>query len=78
LKVSRPLLQTGFAQLQTVLQSVLSTRIVLHTAAVLRQEIFDSQPTFGQNRRTTTSGMRFAEVTSELLPEDAELEETGR
>jgi hypothetical protein len=60
-------------RLQTVLQSVLSTRIVLHTASVLRQEIVDSRATFGQNRRSTS--MRFAEATIELVPEDAEIQE---
>lgn len=61
-------------RLQTVLQSVLSTRVVLHTASVLRQEIVDSRATFGQNRCSTR--MRFAEATIELVAGDAEIEET--
>jgi hypothetical protein len=56
-------------RLQTVLHSILSTRVVLHTATVLKQEIVDSRATgiLAQNQRST--GMRFAEVTIERVPE---------
>ena len=61
-------------RLQTALHSILSTRIVLHTATVLRQDIVDSRATFGQNRQP--GSIRFAEDTMELVPEDVELQET--
>ena len=51
-----------------VLHSILSTRVVLHTATVLRQDIVDSRATVARNRRL--SEMRFAEITIELVPED--------
>jgi hypothetical protein len=59
-----------------VLHSILSTRVVLHTATVLRQEIIDSRATVAQNRRLSV--VRFAEVTTELGPEDIEDQETPR
>ena len=61
-------------RLQTVLHSVLSTRVVLQTASVLRQEIVDSRATVGRSRWSTR--MRFAEATIDLVPEDAEIQET--
>jgi len=45
LSTSRPHLSLKVGQLQTVLHSVLSTRVVLHTATVLRQDIIDSRAT---------------------------------
>ena len=59
-----------------VLHSILSTRVVLHTATVLKQEIVDSRATVARNRRR--SSMRFAEVTIELVPEDVGPHETRR
>jgi len=75
-KVSRPNLQLGLAQLQTVFHSILSTRVVLHTATVLRKDIVDSRATVPQNRGTNS--MRLAEVTIELVPEYVEDQETLR
>lgn len=63
-------------RLQTVLHSILSTRVVLHTATVLRKDIVESEATVAQNRGSNS--MRFAEVTIELVPEDAEDQETRR
>ncbi len=63
-------------RLQTALHSVLSTRVMLHTATVLRQDLIDSQATVTQNQ--CSNGIRFAEVTMELVSEDVELEETQR
>ena len=59
-----------------MLHSILSTRVVLHTATVLRQDIVDSRATFVWNR--WPSSIRFAEATMELVPEDVELQETQR
>jgi len=59
-----------------VLHSILSTRVVLHTATVLKQEIVDSRATVARNRRS--SSMRFAEVTIELVSEDVGPYETRR
>lgn len=59
-----------------VLHSILSTRIVLHTATVLRQDIVDSRATVAQHQRLTRIG--FAENIVELVPEDVELQETRR
>jgi len=61
---------------QTALHSVLSTRVMLHTATVLRQDLIDSQATVTQNQ--CSNSIRFAEVTMELVSEDVELEETQR
>jgi len=68
LQVSHPQLQYAALQLQIVLHSILSTRVVLHTAVVLRRDIVDSQTTGVQNR--WSGSMRFAEVphTVELVP----------
>jgi len=71
MNVSHPELQFGLLQFQMVLHSILSTRVVLHTATVLRQEIVDS-------RNQRLSGMRFAEITTELVPEDVGDQETWR
>jgi hypothetical protein len=60
-----------FHRLQTVLHSVLSTRILLHTAMVLRQDVVGSHATVAQNRRPHR--MRFAEVTIDTVPEEVEL-----
>jgi len=57
-----------------VLHSILSTRVVLHTATVLRQEIVDSRATVARNRRL--SGIRFAVITTEPVPEDVGDQET--
>jgi len=76
MNVSRPELQFGLLQFQMVLHSILSTRVVLHTATVLRQEIVDSRATVARNRRL--SGIRFAEITIELVPEDVGDQETRR
>jgi len=62
LQVSHPQLQYAALQLQIVLHSILSTRVVLHTAVVLRRDIVDSQTTGVQNR--WSGSMRFAEVPS--------------
>jgi len=70
----------SLAQLGTALQSILSTRVVLHTATVLRQEIVDSRATLAPNRASST--LRFAEVaslatgSSGTVPGDVELQET--
>jgi hypothetical protein len=65
-----------FQRLQTVLHSVLSTRIVLHTAKVLRQDVVGSHATVTQNR--WLNSMRFAEVTVDPAPEEVELQETWK
>ena len=65
-----------FHRFQTVLHSVLSTRIVLHTAKVLRQDVVGSHATVAQNR--WSQSMRFAEVTIDIVPEGVELLETRR
>jgi hypothetical protein len=57
-----------------VLHSILSTRVVLHTATVLRQEIIDSRGTVARNRQLSV--MRFAEIATEPVPEDVGDEET--
>jgi len=63
-------------RLQTVLHSMLSTRVVLHTATVLRKDIVESEATVAQNRGSNS--MRFAEGTIEHVPEDVEDQETRR
>jgi len=73
---SHPHLPLEVAQLQTVLHSVLSTRVTLHTATVLRQDLIDSRATVAQNQ--CSNSIRFAEVTTELVPEDVEVEEAQR
>ena len=65
-----------FQRLQTVLHSVLSTRIVLHTAKVLRQDVVGSHTTVTQDR--WFNSMRFAEVTVDPAPEEVELQETWK
>lgn len=65
-----------FQRLQTVLHSVLSTRIVLHTAKVLRQDVVGSHATVTQNR--WLNSIRFAEVTADPAPEEVELQETWK
>ena len=57
-----------------MLHSILSTRVVLHTATVLRQDIVDSRAISAPNR--WSNSMRFAEVTMELVPQDVELQVT--
>jgi len=76
LQASHPQLQLGLSQLQTVLHSVLSTRILLHTAKVLRQDVIGSHATVAQNR--WSKSMRFAEVTVDPAPEEVELQGTWR
>ena len=61
---------------QTALHGILSTRIVLHTARVFRQEVVDSRAPVAPNRQP--SSMRFAAVTIGLVPEDVEVYETQR
>jgi len=56
---------------------MLSTRVVLHTATVLRKDIVELEATVAQNRGSNS--MRFAEVTIiERVPEDVEDQETRR
>jgi len=74
--LSTPLTLSQSIELQTVLHSILSTRVVLHTATVLRQDIVDSRATFVRN--WWSSSIRFAEATMEVVPEDVELQETQR
>lgn len=67
---------TCVLRLQMVLHSILSTRIVIHTATVLRQDIVDSRATVAQHQRSTR--MMFAENIIELVPEGEEFQETRR
>jgi len=53
LKVSDPQLRDGGSQLQTVFHSVLSTRIAMHTAEVLRQDVVGSRPTLSNYQPPT-------------------------
>jgi len=76
MNASHPQLQLGLLQFQMVLHSILSTRVVLHTATVLRQEIIDSRATVARNRRL--SGIRFAKTTTEIVTEDVGDQETRR
>ena len=55
---------------------MLSTRVTLHTAMVLRQDLIDSRATVAQNQ--CSNSIRFAEVTTELVPEDVEVEKGQR
>lgn len=56
---------------------MLSTRVVLHTATVLRKDIVESEATVAQDRGSNS--MRFAEVTMiERVPEDVEDQEARR
>jgi len=58
-------LYVGSPELQTALHSILSTRIVLHTTTVLRQDISDSRATVAQDR--ASNRMEFARDTIELV-----------
>ena len=58
------------------MHSIISTRVVLHTARVLRQDIADSRATVAQNQ--WPSSMRFAEVVLDAISEDVELQEIRR
>jgi len=58
-------LSFGIPQLQTALHSILSTRIVLHTTTVLKQDISDSRATVAQDR--SSNRMEFARDTIELV-----------
>ncbi|KAH8986601.1 hypothetical protein EDB92DRAFT_2091111 [Lactarius akahatsu] len=53
LQVQVPQLRAGGTQLQTVLHSVLSTRIVLHLVAVSKQDLVDSRSTLARYRVPT-------------------------
>jgi len=55
-------LYIGLPELQTVFHSILSTRIVLHTTTVLRQDIADSRAAVAQDRLSTR--MEFARDTT--------------
>jgi len=57
---------------------VLSTRVTLHTATVLRQDLIDSRATVPVAQNQCSNSIRFAEVTTELVPEDVEVEEAQR
>ncbi|KAI0270704.1 hypothetical protein BC834DRAFT_967434 [Gloeopeniophorella convolvens] len=73
LQVSDPQLRTGGTQLQMVLHSILSTRIVLHIAHTTQQDLVDSRCTLAQYRISTA--MEFAnvsEVTAEAVVLDDE------
>ncbi|KAI0298981.1 hypothetical protein B0F90DRAFT_1631877, partial [Multifurca ochricompacta] len=80
LQVSTPQLRGGGTQLQTVLHSVLSTRIVLHIAATSKQDLVDSRSTLAQHRFSTR--MEFADVSEVTAEGEAnvhvELEELER
>ncbi|KAH9986201.1 hypothetical protein BJV74DRAFT_542418 [Russula compacta] len=71
--VSRPQLRAGTTQLQMAFHSILSTRVVIHTATVLRQDIVDSRATVARHQRSTR--IRFAENIIELEPEGEEFQE---
>jgi len=77
LKLSHRHLPLTLGQFQTNIHSILSTRVVLHTTSVLRQDVVDSEATLSQDQRSNT--MRFAEVTIDIgaVPGDVELEEGG-
>jgi len=57
LQVQVPQLRAGGTQLQTVLHSALSTRVVLHLVAVSKQDLVDSRSTLARYRVSTE--MRF-------------------
>ena len=63
-------------RLQTVLHSVLSTQVMLHTATMLRQDLIDSWATVAQTQYS--NNIWFAEVMTELVPEGVEVEEAQR
>jgi len=65
LHVSIPNLYMGCPELQTVFHSILSTRIVLHTAKVLRQDIVDSRAAVAQDQLSTR--VEFARDTIEIV-----------
>ncbi|KAI0297956.1 hypothetical protein BC826DRAFT_137394 [Russula brevipes] len=62
---SNPNLYIGLPELQAVFHSILSTRIVLHTAEVLRQDIVDSRAAVAQDRLSTR--VEFARATIEIV-----------
>ncbi|KAI0297960.1 hypothetical protein BC826DRAFT_999814, partial [Russula brevipes] len=61
-RVSNADLYFGLPELQTTFHSILSTRIVLHTTKVLRQDIGDSRAAVPQDRLSTR--MEFARDTT--------------
>jgi len=75
-------LRGGISQLQTVFHSVLSTRIALHTASVLKQDIVDERSTLVHYRASRRVEQRTeladaADVTSEeivILEDKADVE----
>jgi len=71
LKVPDPQLRDGGSKLHTVFHSILSTRIAIHTAEVLKQDVVGSQPTLA--RYGAWTGIEFAhvsETSTEVAAED--------
>lgn len=53
LQVQVPQLRAGGTQLQTILHSVISTRIVIHLVTVSKQDLVDSRSTLAQYEVST-------------------------